>query len=329
MKELVSVVLPVWNARDTVGRAVASALEQTWRSIEVILVDDGSTDGSSEICRDLARIDSRITLLHKEDEGVSSARNLGLRESHGDWITFLDADDAMHPAMIEMLLTLQERTGADICGCSFQSVAPGESGDKEVSLHPVEPEILAGEEILTRGILQRDTRIWSKLIARELFAGPEGMRDAFYPGLTIGEDMLCLLDLAMEGALYARTETPLYLYTVNPMGAMERPFSPSYMDQIRCWEMARERAERAFPDAMEDPAVQETFNSIQAISASLVLQKIEKSEERRRWQPQRRQALEALKQVHRPGSLPASEEGKILLLTYFPALYRAIARHKR
>ena len=93
MDKLISIIIPVYNLRGKLERCINSVLQQTVINYELILVDDGSTDGSDKICDEFAGKDSRIKVFHKENAGVSSARNLGLDNAYGEYITFVDGDD--------------------------------------------------------------------------------------------------------------------------------------------------------------------------------------------------------------------------------------------
>ena len=114
-----SVIMPVYNVKDFVEKAVLSVVEQTYRNIELILIDDGSTDGSSEICKKLAECDPRITLICKENQGVSVARNVGLRAATGEYITFVDSDDWIERDAYEKQMNYIKETKADICVMGF------------------------------------------------------------------------------------------------------------------------------------------------------------------------------------------------------------------
>lgn len=96
MNPLISIIVPVYNAENTIGRCVDSILNQTFRDWELLLVDDGSIDHSDMICDQYAAKDRRIKIFHKENGGVSSARNIGLKYAKGEWITFVDADDYLN-----------------------------------------------------------------------------------------------------------------------------------------------------------------------------------------------------------------------------------------
>lgn len=118
-KPLVSVIVPVYNVEQYLEECVASLLAQTYRNIEIILVDDGSTDSSGELCDQLACWDSRIRVLHKANGGLSDARNHGLREASGEWISFIDSDDYVSPVFIEALLGAVLECGCDIAAIPF------------------------------------------------------------------------------------------------------------------------------------------------------------------------------------------------------------------
>lgn len=107
MNPLVSVIVPVYNAQNTLSGCVNSILNQTFRNWELLLIDDGSTDKSCEICNQYAAIDKRIKVFHKENGGVSSARNIGLDNANGDWITFVDSDDFIDCTFLETFAELQ------------------------------------------------------------------------------------------------------------------------------------------------------------------------------------------------------------------------------
>ena len=99
----VSIIVPVYNTKDYLHRCVDSILAQTFTDFELLLIDDGSTDSSGIICDNYSQIDSRVRVFHKKNGGVSSARNIGLDNANGEWITFVDSDDWVAAAYIEKL----------------------------------------------------------------------------------------------------------------------------------------------------------------------------------------------------------------------------------
>lgn len=116
---LVSIIVPVYNVERYLDECVSSLLSQTYGNIEVILVDDGSTDGSGALCDRMSCKDSRVRVLHKENGGLSDARNYGLREASGEWISFVDSDDYVSPIFIEALLRAAFDCGCDIAAVPF------------------------------------------------------------------------------------------------------------------------------------------------------------------------------------------------------------------
>lgn len=114
----VSIIIPVYNREDYLDRCISSMINQTFSNIEIILINDGSTDGSAEICDSYAQKDSRITVIHKPNGGVSSARNAGLEIMTGDYLCFCDSDDYFAPEMVEKSLKQILAEDADMCTCN-------------------------------------------------------------------------------------------------------------------------------------------------------------------------------------------------------------------
>ena len=121
-KPLVSIIVPVYQVVDYVGVCVESLLRQTYKNLEILLVDDGSTDGSGEICDEYANRDNRIRVIHQENQGLSAARNTGLDQALGEYVAFVDSDDAVLPDFIETLYDLADRYQADIVACAYERV---------------------------------------------------------------------------------------------------------------------------------------------------------------------------------------------------------------
>lgn len=342
---MISIIVPVHNAEKTLDAAVKSVLQQTIRekeSLEVILVDDGSSDASRECCERYVRRSEpgmRVQLVSMEDEGVSEARNRGIDASNGDLLTFLDADDAMEPEMLEVLYLLYRKTGAEICGCGFRKVsaedaesflkepvresAEQQAGSREAHIQQEREDIglLVGPGIVSERILRRDTRVWSKLFEREAIGNHR-----FKKGLTIGEDMLFVLSLLEERTCYAFVEDPLYRYTFNPKGAMERPFTVSYMDQIRCWVEAENLLLDKYPSLQEEPETMERLRGLQIVSDVLTASKIAKlpEKDREQYRPQLEECRKMLAMHKRggdAGGIPLDYRLKSFLLQYAPSVF--------
>ncbi len=122
-KPIISVIIPVYNVERDLQRCLDSVIAQTYSHIEILLVDDGSTDNSCMICDRYAGIDSRISVIHQKNGGVGKARNAGLDAATGDYISFVDADDWLEPEMLEKLLQKAQAADASvaICGAWFHT----------------------------------------------------------------------------------------------------------------------------------------------------------------------------------------------------------------
>lgn len=192
---LISVIVPVYNILDCLERCVNSICGQTWENLEILLVDDGSFDGTEKLCDELAQKDGRIRVFHKENGGSSSARNLGIREARGEWLGFVDSDDWIEPQMYERLLKAAVLSGVPIAQASRDEI--DETGERrpDVCAPPKEEVTRSAEEFLRTLLLHEgDCSFCTKLVKRELFCGrafPEGR---------LNEDFYLLVDMLGTGA---------------------------------------------------------------------------------------------------------------------------------
>ncbi|MGF0032200.1 glycosyltransferase family 2 protein [Bariatricus sp. SGI.154] len=148
MRNLLSVIVPVYNAGDYLTPLIESVLNQSYNNIEIILVDDGAKDNSGKICDEFVKIDTRVHVIHKENGGQSSARNTGLLYARGEYIAFADNDDIIHPDMYQDLITVMENTGADVCACDFENVDNNVIGDIKFEKFSVYPQVMAKRDLL-------------------------------------------------------------------------------------------------------------------------------------------------------------------------------------
>lgn len=121
---LSSIIIPVYNMESTIGETVRSALAQTWRNLEVVVVDDGSTDGTAQILAELRAGDDRLRVLHQPNGGVSAARTAGLAAAKGEYITWLDGDDRLEPEMVEALISAARAHGKRTALCNYDNIQP-------------------------------------------------------------------------------------------------------------------------------------------------------------------------------------------------------------
>ena len=236
MLPLVSVIVPVYNGEAYLEKCIESLENQTYENLEIIIVNDGSTDGTGAVCVRLKKRFDNIHVISTEDAGVSAARNAGIRAAKGTYITFVDADDRLRPRAVEVLYGCISETGSDVAGCRFYSFGNDAQWQSFLGkrYRIEEPRTYAPAEYLKEQVLNGNSRCWSKLYRRAA-VGNLG----FQEGLTIGEDMLFLVRLPPYIRSVSEISYPGYGYYQNPKGAMNRRFTPRYMDQITCWELAR------------------------------------------------------------------------------------------
>ena len=205
MEELISIIVPVYNVEKYLERCVNSIIEQTYKNIEIILVDDGSKDKSGDICDELKQKDSRIKVIHKQNGGLSDARNAGIKIAEGSYIGFVDSDDYIAKDMFETLYNLSKKHNSEISIVSFyeiykEKVIGVRNSGKLEELTKIE----AIKELLI------DTKIqsyaWNKLFKKELLDGIE------FPTNKNFEDIATTLLLFERANKVVLLEEPKYYY---------------------------------------------------------------------------------------------------------------------
>ncbi len=217
MNALVSIVIPVYRAEAFLERCVRSLRAQTYRELEILLVDDGSPDGSGALCNRLAAEDPRIRAYHKENGGAADSRNYGAVRAAGEYIAFVDADDYVSPAYIAYLAALIEKYGADIACCGFCETADGEAPLSPAAAEEASRE-LSGREacaaLFSREYGRQLLVPWCKLCRREIvLACP-------FPAVRRYEDTATLHKYLYRAEKVVLGPSRLYAYCRNPQGLM-------------------------------------------------------------------------------------------------------------
>ncbi|MDO4493648.1 MAG: glycosyltransferase [Clostridia bacterium] len=199
---LISVIVPCYKVEQWLPACLDSLLAQTYRNLELICVDDGSPDRSGAILDDYAKKDPRIRVIHRENGGLSAARNSGLAVARGEYIGFVDSDDSVLPEMYETLYRLLLRYDADIADCAaVLDTDTGKEDQSGIALYR------GGEAVFTASVLdQIATPVWSKLFKAALWKELRFPEGAYY------EDCLTLPALCENDPVLVRTERKLYRY---------------------------------------------------------------------------------------------------------------------
>lgn len=234
---MVSVIVPVYNAEKTISRTVESILKQSYKDIEIILVNDGSADASLTICEELKNHDQRINVISQANKGASAARNHGIRQARGEWIMFVDADDALYPEAIANLMKFSNCECDIIVGCCCK-------GAPSAGIHS--SEIMEGnrfaEACLSRSYaieLQKKIRHlesgicigppWGKLFRTELLKN----NDVLFPeGLAHHEDTVFCVKAYLKTDHVMLVEADVYLYN-NTINSVSKRFNKTKIENMR------------------------------------------------------------------------------------------------
>lgn len=216
--KVISVIVAIYNIENYLAKCIESIIAQKYENLEIILVNDGSTDGCQKICEDYAKKDKRIKVVNKPNGGLSSARNEGLKNATGDYIAFVDGDDYLEPEMYYKLLTKAQNSNADLCFCRFFKVF--ENSDEKISINELKLKELSasnfcnaiisigqhrsGSEIKTTNVMGN---VWRVLFRKEIIKGLK-YRENFCP-----EDIEFLLQIInKKDVKFSIVDEPLYNY---------------------------------------------------------------------------------------------------------------------
>ncbi len=226
---LISVIVPVYNVERYLAKCIDSILAQTYPSLEIILVDDGSKDSSGAICDSYAKKDSRIRVIHKENGGLSDARNRGIEEARGEYLGFIDSDDYIDPDMYEVLYETLERHGADMSMCGVYELYDGQAAEQVPEISDFGCTSEEAMKIVIDGQINYAYAV-NKLYKRELF---DGIR---YPVGKIIEDAFVILFLLEKTKKVALTNAKKYYYFHRENSITSRTFSKKHYDCIEAHE---------------------------------------------------------------------------------------------
>lgn len=215
MLEMISVIIPVYNTSAYLEKCLDSVCGQTYQNLEIICVDDGSTDGSEKIVEDYAGKDSRIKVIHKSNGGESSARNIGLQHSTGGYVAFVDCDDWLEPEMYEKMLGVMRDKKLDMAACGYYWETDKESNPVK-NKFPVSKEIFGRKELFQYVYIRDHYRgvtswIWCKLFKRELLY-EDGKMLRFDEKLRFGADLLFFIQAAANAGRICYLEEAFYHY---------------------------------------------------------------------------------------------------------------------
>ena len=206
MNDKISVIIPVYNVENYLKKCLDSVISQTYRNIEIILIDDGSTDTSGKICDEYAKFDSRIVVIHQENKGIGYVRNVGLDKATGVYIAFIDSDDYVEQNMLLNLYNSLKKYDSDIAVCSVWRIE--KNGIKERWIDSFEKNVIFRDSNLFYLFLQRKFgfMLWNKLFRAKFFYNIR------FRNKMTAEDLEVLIQIFAKAQSVVYISTPLYYY---------------------------------------------------------------------------------------------------------------------
>ena len=225
---LVSVIIPVYNGQDHLSTCLESVIGQTYKYLEVLVIDDGSTDGSHEIAAGIADRDPRLTVIGLSNGGVSIARNTGISRAKGEYIVFVDSDDMLHRDSISHLVATAEECRCDIA-LHLPTSLSATSEDFPLISRSSSLRMMTGRQACENMLYQRGIpgAPWAKLIRRSTL-GPT----RFPAGIQYAEDIIFTFDVLSKSKTVALSSFGGYGYRRHPGSALARTFGPARMDGL-------------------------------------------------------------------------------------------------
>ena len=242
---LISIIVPVYNIMEYLPRCVESLRQQTYPNLEILLVDDGSTDGTGLLCDELGRQDERIRVFHKENGGSSSARNYGISKAQGAYLGFVDSDDYVDREMYEILYEAIEKYGVRAAQVGRDEVDPSGNRLPDICIPPKQDVCIPPEKFMEELLMHRgDCSFCTKLLSREVF-------DRHFPEGVLNEDFHLLVQLLQKigdiASLPAQAYHVFYRVGSNSRKEGKDSFSRVYADNVVNADMVSEIVEREYP----------------------------------------------------------------------------------
>lgn len=269
-KALVSVIVPAYKAEPYLAQCLDSILGQTYENIEILVINDGSPDKTGEICDAYAQKDSRIRVFHKENGGVSSARNVGLANAAGEYVVFCDSDDTLRDEYVSHLVKLATENNCQMsyCARAFWEDRASYETAAVPDLNP--PKIMGSRQAMENLLRSRyiGGSPWCWLMERALLDGL-----SFDPALHLDEDYCFILQVLSRAKQICIDKTVLYNYYVNAQGIVRSDFNPKHLTSVdACEKMEAFLREQGLLEQMKD-----SMDSRFVVRAVLLLRKLRRN----------------------------------------------------
>lgn len=242
MNKKISIIVPVYNDEKYITRCIDSLINQTYKNFEIIIVDDGSTDKTASICNNYIKKYENIILVRMQHKGQSAARNCGISNCHGDYITFVDSDDYVNNRYLEIMFDVIEKNNCDFCFCDFKIV----KDFKYIINESIKENLLSKDDafmMFFRKSCKKDYyAVWGKLIKKELLNGIVFLENR------INEDILFTYELINKANGIVFVDNVLYYYFFNRNGITYKKFNKQKLDLLEIWDIVKNKVEIEHPE---------------------------------------------------------------------------------
>ena len=256
MDKKISIILPVYKVENYLDKCLSTLINQTYKNLEIILVDDGSPDNSGQHCDEWAKRDKRIKVFHKENGGVSSARNLGIKKATGEYVCFVDPDDYVDLSMYEKLLTSAEINNSDLVMCRYYNVFENnnkiqkvyEENFLNINTENIFNLFLLNKNKVRKNIYYRDSVmgcLWRCLFKKDLIKNIE------LENVRIAEDLIFMIDVFKKKPKLSLVDEYLYYYLQRETSAMHKVSMEAIRNRVHTTELIEERTL-----GLVDPAIE-------------------------------------------------------------------------
>lgn len=306
---MISVIIPVYNTQDYLSRCLGSILENTYHNLEIICINDGSTDGSAELLNNFAQSDARIRVIHKENEGVSVARNIGLSLAAGEYVAFVDSDDWVHQRYFEILIHFILKFNADVAVCREVNVS-STIEDTPVHINSIQSHCLSLIQSVSDYSAKR--RIWGRIYSKKIIYG-----HSFCQEIKLGEDAVFNLDVicSTSNLRLVMVESSLYYYFSRSNSAVHtadaiklRPSIQWYLSHIR----------DACTDEVKKIYLFEAFKGALSYRYGIMFE----PEWKKLQIDSRRMISDCVQEMKQLQNIPVSRRFQYTILAAFPFIYR-------
>lgn len=259
----ISIIIPIYKVEKYIDRCVKSVIDQTYKNLEIILIDDGSPDNCPVICDEWAQRDCRIKVIHKKNGGLSDARNAGIKIASGELIGFVDGDDWISEDMYQLLYENMNRNGSDISACGVKIVWNNETNYK--LLTPPGECVLSRREGMEAIIRESKLKqpVWYKLYKIDV------VRGVLFPINKYHEDVFWSYQVIGKADKISVFDTPCYYYFQRENSIMGTSYSLKRLDSLEAKLQRQKYIEKNFPELEELATVDLWFSSLYSMQQSL------------------------------------------------------------